>query len=280
MDDHPAKPSLLDKLSAVLSREPETRAELIEVLRSAYERHLIDGDALSMTEGALQVSEMNVHEVMIPRRQVVMIDVDAAIDDIFHVVIENGHSRFPVYDGKRDNVIGILLAKDLLRAVKNNTIQLRNLLRPAVFIPEAKKLNVLLRDFRMNRNHMAIVVDEYGGVAGIVTIEDVLEQIVGDIEDEYDYDDSPEDWIIRWPDNRYRVAAKITLEEFNDAFGTHFSSEDNDTLGGYLIQCFGHLPQRGEDIIIDNLRFEVMRADLCHLHTVLVEKLDDESLDS
>lgn len=281
MEDHPAKPSFLDKLSAVLSHEPETRTELIDVLRGAYERRLIDDDALSMTEGALQVSEMNVHDIMIPRNQVIMINANADIDAVLPEVIDNGHSRFPVYEDNRDNIIGILLAKDLLRSVHDASISIRSLLRPAIFIPEAKKLNILLRDFRMNRNHMAIVVDEYGSVAGIVTIEDVLEQIVGDIEDEYDYEDSLEDRIVCWPDNRYRVAAKITLDEFNEAFGTAFRSEtEHNTLGDFLIHRFGRLPQRGDEVSIDRLRFEIIRTDRCRLRTVAVEQLDEETLDS
>lgn len=278
MDEHPEKTSLLEKISSVLSREPETRAELIDMIRNAYERHLIDADALSMTEGALQVSEMDVHEVMIPRANVSMLDINAPFDDIFKKVVEDGHSRFPVYEENRDNVIGILLAKDLLRTVNNTSVSLRSLLRPPIFIPQAKRLNVLLRDFRMNRNHMAIVVDEYGSVAGLITIEDVLEQIVGDIQDEFDYNDCPEDWIVRWPDNRHRVAAKIPLAVFNDFFHTHFSSDKSTTLGDYLMEHFHHLPKRGEEITIDKWNFEVIRSDLRGLQTVLVENPEEETM--
>ena len=271
MDEHP-KPTFLDKLSAILSRKPENRLELLDVLRSAYERHLIEDDALFIIEGALQVSDITVEEIMVPRSQVFMIDINTPIDDILPDLVENAHSRFPVHDGNRDNVIGILLAKDLLKILIDKKTQIKELLRPAVFVPESKRLNVLLKDFRTNRNHMAVIVDEYGGVAGIVTIEDVLEQIVGEIEDEHDYDDGAEDLVVRYPDNRYRVDTRIEIEEFNRVFGCHFPEDMADTLGGFLIQKFGRLPDRGEIIDIQNLSFEVVRSDPRRLYTVMVEK--------
>ncbi len=189
--DESNKPSLLERLSALLMREPEDREQLLKLLHSAFERNLLDGDALSMIEGALQVSEMQVRDIMVPRAQMDMIDVNETPDKFIPQVIATAHSRFPVIDKNRDDVIGVLLAKDLLRYYAGEEeFKVRDMLRPAVFVPESKRLNVLLREFRANRNHMAIVVDEYGGVAGLVTIEDVLEQIVGEIEDEYDFDDS------------------------------------------------------------------------------------------
>ena len=190
------KAGWLERISAILLREPEDREQLIELLRSAYERQLLDSDALSMIEGVLQVSEMQARDIMIPRAQMDMIDVAESPDKFVPLVIQTNHSRFPVYEGDRDRVIGILLAKDLLRFYAGEEeFNVRDMLRPAVFIPESKRLNVLLKDFRANRNHMAMVVDEYGGVAGLVTIEDVLEQIVGDIDDEYDFDETADDII-------------------------------------------------------------------------------------
>ena len=274
MDEHP-KTTFLDKLSAILSREPENRLQLLEVLRSAYERHLIDDDALFMIEGALQVSDIMVQEIMIPRSQIAMVDLHSSTDVILTEFVEHGHSRVPIYDGDRDHIVGILLAKDLLRLLADRNIGLTDLIRPVVFVPESKRLNVLLRDFRTNRNHMAIIVDEYGGVAGIVTIEDILEQIVGDIEDEYDYDDTTEDLILLYPDNRHRVVAKIALSEFDHAFSSHFSeglTGETETLGDFLIQQFGYLPERGETIQISDLLFEVVRSDPRQLYTVMVEK--------
>ena len=189
MDNPPSRPSLLDRLSALLSPEPEDREELIGLLHSAFERNLLDADALSIIEGALQVSDMQVREVMVPRAQMDIIQLDSPIDTIANVVIDTAHSRFPAVGENRDDVVGILMAKDLLRYFAGRELDVRDMLRPAVFVPESKRLNVLLREFRVSRNHMAIVVDEYGGVAGLVTIEDVLEQIVGDIEDEFDFDE-------------------------------------------------------------------------------------------
>ena len=273
MDDIP-KPTLLDKISALFSGEPENRAQLIEVLRSAYERDLIEDDAMFMIEGALQVSDMSVEEIMIPRGQISMINKDAPIDEILPELVENGHSRFPVYAEHKDNIVGILLAKDLLKIFAYPETDLQKLLRPAVFVPESKRLNTMLKDFRTNRNHMALVVDEYGSVVGIVTIEDVLEQIVGDIEDEYDLIEfANDDLILLYPDNRYRVAAKVLLSEFNKTFDSDFSAPGIETLGGFLVQSRGHLPQRGETFQVGNFAFEVVRATPRKLYTVMVEKV-------
>ena len=214
LHDDPAKPSLLERLSSLLLREPEDRDQLIELLHSAFERNLLDADALSMIEGVLQVSETQVRDVMIPRSQMDVIDVAESPEKFIPFVIETAHSRFPVFEDNRDNVIGILLAKDLLRFYAEEEFNVREMLRPAVFVPEAKRLNVLLKEFRANRNHIAIVVDEYGGVAGLVTIEDVIEQIVGDIEDEYDFDET-EDNILADRSGRYRVKAVTEIADFN-----------------------------------------------------------------
>jgi magnesium and cobalt transporter len=268
-----AKPSLLERLSALLMREPEDRDQLISLLHSAFERNLLDSDALSMIEGALQVSEMQVRDIMVPRAQMDVIDVNETPDKFIPHVIATAHSRFPVTDKSRDDVIGILLAKDLLRYYAGEEeFKVRDMLRPAVFVPESKRLNVLLREFRANRNHMAVVVDEYGGVAGLVTIEDILEQIVGDIEDEYDFDES-EDNIVREQGGQYRVKAQTEIADFNQAFGTDFSDTDFDTVGGLVLHRFGRLPKRGETITIGGLRFQVRRADSRRLHVIQVQRL-------
>ena len=266
------KPSLLERLSAMLMREPEDRQQLVTLLHSAYERNLLDSDALSMIEGVLQVSEMQVRDIMVPRAQMDVIDINETPDKFIPLVMATAHSRFPVIDRNRDDVIGILLAKDLLRYYAGEEeFHVRDMLRPAVFVPESKRLNVLLREFRANRNHMAIVVDEYGGVAGFVTIEDVLEQIVGDIEDEYDFDETEDD-IIADKGGAWRVKAVTELAKFNEMFATGFSEEDHDTIGGLVLSRFGRMPKRGEQLSFDNLNFKVLRADSRRLHLLLVEK--------
>jgi magnesium and cobalt transporter len=271
MDSSHGKPTLLERLSAVLMREPEDREQLIELLHSSHERNLLDGDALAMIEGVLQVSEMQARDIMVPRAQMDVIDIRVETEKFVPTVIETAHSRFPVIDGDKDKVLGILLAKDLLRYYAGEEFDLRDMLRPAVFIPESKRLNVLLKDFRSTRNHMAIVVDEYGGVTGLVTIEDVLEQIVGDIEDEYDFDET-EDNIVSQPGGRHRVKAVTEIADFNEAFGTRYSDEDYDTVGGLVMGAFGRVPKRGEEIEVDGLRFKVLRADSRRVHSLLVER--------
>ena len=265
------KPSLLERLSSLLLREPEDREQLIELLHHAFERKLLDAEALSMIEGVLQVSETQVRDVMIPRSQMDMIDVGDSPANFIPFVIETAHSRFPVFEDNRDNVIGILLAKDLLRFYAEEEFNVRDMLRPAVFVPEAKRLNVLLKEFRANRNHIAIVVDEYGGVSGLVTIEDVIEQIVGDIEDEYDFDETEDD-IIADKGGAYRVKAVTEIAKFNKAFGTRFSDTDYDTIGGLVLARFGRMPKRNEQLSVDSLNFRVLRADSRRLHLLLVEK--------
>ena len=272
MDSSSDRPSLLERLSALLSREPEDREDLLARLRSACDRNLIDPDALSIIEGALQMSDMQVREVMIPRAQMDVIHLDDPIDKIAGFAIDTAHSRFPAVGENKDDVVGILLAKDLLRFYAGREFDLRGMLRPAVFVPESKRLNVLLREFRVSRNHMAIVVDEYGGVAGLVTIEDVLEQIVGDIEDEYDFDEVADS--IRLDQNgRYRVKATTEIADFNHAFETAFPDEEVDTIGGLVIRHLGRLPKRGEVIDLDGVRIQIMRADSRRVYTLLVERL-------
>ena len=267
------RPSLLERLGALIMREPEDREQLIQLLRSAYNRNLLDADALTMIEGAIQVSEIRVRDVMIPRAQMDVIDINEPPDRFIPHVIATAHSRFPVIDRDRDHVIGILLAKDLLRHYAGEEeFNVREMLRPAVFVPESKRLNVLLREFRASHNHMAIVVDEYGGVAGLATIEDVLEQIVGDIEDEYDFDEV-EDNIMRERGGRWRVKAQAQIADFNDVFKTNFPDEEFDTVGGLVINRFGRLPKRGESTTVDGLKLQVLRADSRRLHTLLVEQV-------
>ncbi|HEX9684327.1 MAG TPA: transporter associated domain-containing protein [Burkholderiales bacterium] len=266
------KPTLLERLGAWLAREPEDREELVELLRSSYERNLLDADALAMIEGVLQVSEMQARDVMVPRAQMDVIDIKESPDQFIPMVIQTGHSRFPVIGENKDDVIGILLAKDLLRYYAGEEeFNVREMLRPAVFIPGSKPLNVLLKDFRRNRNHMAIVVDEYGGVAGLITIEGVIEQIVGDIEDEYDYQDV-EDNIVPDKGGQYRVKALTAIADFNTAFGTSYGDQEFDTIGGLLLSRFGRVPKRGESISFDNLAFKVLRADSRRLHLLQVAK--------
>jgi magnesium and cobalt transporter len=271
-DPSNGKPSLLDRIGAWLAREPEDREELVEMLRASYDRNLLDADALAMIEGVLQVAEMQARDIMVPRAQMDVIDIRESPDQFIPTVIQTGHSRFPVIDENKDNVIGILLAKDLLRHYAGEEeFNVREMLRPAVFIPESKPLNVLLKEFRKNRNHMAVVADEYGGVAGLVTIEDVIEQIVGDIEDEYDYDDV-EDNIVPEKGGLYRVKALTEIADFNAHFGTRFSDHDFDTIGGLVLSRFGHVPKRGEQVAIDNLAFRVLRADSRRLHLLEVAR--------
>ncbi len=275
--DHP-KPhrSLFERLTARISPEPENRSELLEVLHDAHERNLLDADAMSMIEGVFQVSDLCARDLMIPRSQMDVVDIARPIEEWMPMVLSTAHSRFPAVDGDRDKVIGILLAKDLLRYYAEDDFDLRDMLRPAVFIPESKRLNVLLRDFRANRNHIAIVVDEYGGVAGLITIEDVLEQIVGDIEDEYDFDEE-EDNILPVKEGdlgpRWRIKALTEIDQFNETLGTSLANEDVDTIGGLVANHLGRMPRKGEQFEIDDLRFEVLRADARQVHVLLVEKL-------
>jgi len=264
--------SLLERLTALIFREPDNRQQLLQALHDAHDRHLLDADALSMIEGVLQVSELRARDLMIPLSQMDVVDITDAPKTWIPFVISTAHSRFPVIEGNRDQVIGILLAKDLLRYYTEADFDLRASLRPAVFIPESKPLNVLLRDFRSHRNHMAIVVDEYGGVAGLITIEDVLEQIVGEIEDEYDSDES-DGAIVAEGDGRYRVKALAEIGQFNARFDTELSAAAFDTIGGLLTERLGRVPKLGDRVELDHLRFEVIRADARRPHLFLVTQL-------
>ncbi len=276
----PQKPTLLERLSTLLLREPEDREQLITLLRSAHDHNLLDADGLAMIEGVMQVAEMQARDIMVPRAQMDVIDVNEPPDRFIPLVIETAHSRFPVIGEGKDDVIGILLAKDLLRYYAGEEeFNVREMLRPAVFIPESKPLNVLLKEFRKNRNHIAIVVDEYGGVAGLITIEDVLEQIVGDIEDEYDFDEA-EDNIVQEKRGIYRVKALTEIADFNAAFGTDFSDEEFDTVGGLVLKRFGRVPKRGEQLMIEQWNFRVLRADSRRVYLLQVAKKLDKPASS
>lgn len=268
--------SLLDRLADFLTPQPisptERRQELIKTLREAQSEGLIDADALSMIEGVFQVGQLCARDILVPRAQIDWIDINRSLAQIIQSVIEAAHSRFPVYEGSKDNVIGILLAKDLLRHATEKDFQVRDWLRPAVFIPESKRLSVLLRDFKDNRNHLAIVVDEYSGVAGIITIEDVLEQIVGDIEDEHDIDEEADN-LIALDNGDIRVKGITELDQFNETLGTQFAEGDIETVAGLVIQHLGRVPKVGELIKIDGIEFEILRADPRQVHILLARQI-------
>ena len=263
-----------DRLGQFLQTEPKDRLQLIELLRESRENGLIDNDALTMIEGVLQVSVMQVRDIMIPRSQMVVIERDMPLDEILPVVVDSQHSRFPAIGESRDKVIGILLAKDLLPYFHVGNVDkfnLRDILRPAVFIPESKRLNVLLKEFRSSRNHIAIVVDEYGGVAGLVTIEDVLEQIVGEIEDEHDIAD--ELYIMEHSETDATIKAITPIEEFNQFFHAELNDSEYDTVGGLLMHALGHLPKRGETVELSGFKFRVLRADSRRIYLLRVKRL-------
>jgi len=264
------KRSWLERLSDLLIREPKDRAQLMEVLRDAEDRDILSSEMLGMIESVVHVSEMQVREVMIPKSQMVSVNLNDNLESILPILIESGHSRFPVID--EDDVIGILLAKDLLSFLvekNNDPFIMTEILRPAIFIPQSKRLDNLLREFRSNRNHMAIVIDEYGHLAGLITIEDVLEQIVGEIEDEYDIDE--ENDIKKHEDGTATIKAAATIEDFNTAFGTNFKSTEFDTIGGLALKGFGHMPRRGESITLNNYKFKVLHSDNRRIHLLEVK---------
>lgn len=250
----------------------QNREQLLTLLRQSAQRKVIGNDALAMIEGVLQVAEMQVRDIMIPRAQMVVVEHDASVNSFLPIIIESQHSRFPVIGENRDEVIGILLAKDLLRFACDHwrKFNIQNILRPAVFIPESKRLNILLREFRVNRNHMAIVLDEYGGVSGLVTIEDVLEQIVGEIKDEYDLQEEKEGNIKKISRTQYNVKAFTPIVDFNQFFGTKLDDETFDTIGGLIAKNFGHLPKRGESIKVNNFNFKILNADNRRIHLLRV----------
>jgi magnesium and cobalt transporter len=272
-EDPPSTPShrtWFARLTQALSGEPQNREELIEELRHAQANGLLSNDTLSMIEGAIQVAELTVADVMVPRAQTVFLPIDVPQKDILNIVIESGHSRFPVHDGDKDEILGILLAKDLLRCLaKGAPCDILALLRPVAMIPESKRLNILLKEFRLSRSHMAIVVDEYGGVAGLVTIEVVLEQIVGDIDDEHDIDEASK-LIQPQPDGRFLVSALTPISDFNERFGTEFSDDAFDTVGGMVTSEMGHLPEAGEEAELGSFHFQVTKADARRVHQFAV----------
>ena len=264
----------LEKIRKIFSSEPRNRNELREGLSEARDSGILSEDAYAMMEGALDVSEMQVRDVMIPRAQMVVVHEDSNLDTCLPLILESGHSRFPVIGEDKDEVEGILLAKDLLHHFSNghDGFDLRKVVRPAVIIPESKRLNVLLRDFRASRNHMAIVVDEYGGVAGLVTIEDVLEEIVGEIDDEHDIAEDAN--IKKISDNRFTVRALTPIEEFNENFESNLSDEECDTVGGLVLSEFGRLPESGEQVSILGFEFKVLKADNRRVHLLEARALD------
>ncbi|WP_456373649.1 HlyC/CorC family transporter [Thiolapillus sp.] len=262
-------------LMSLVKAEPESREELVAVLKQARARHLMDGEALSMMEAVLQVSELRVRDIMIPRARMVVVERDRPMDEILPVIVESAHSRFPVIGDDRSEVVGILLAKDLLQYCGPSapSFNMRDVLRSAVFVPESKRLNVLLKEFRLSRNHMAIVIDEYGGAAGLITIEDVLEQIVGEIEDEYDFDEGA--YILKRGRDLYTAKAHTTIEDFNEFFHTDFMDDDYDTIGGMVVNALGHMPSRGEAVDIGDFRFTVVRADSRKVRLLNIERRPD-----
>ena len=265
----------LERLSRIFGSEPQDREQLVTLLRDAKQRALLDSDALSMIEGVLQVSDLRVRDIMIPRAEMVSIRRDDPLERILQVAVESAHSRFPVTADDKAEVVGVLLAKDLLTfCVEDNRrgFNLRDLVRPAVFVPESKRLNVLLKEFRASRNHMAVVVDEYDNAAGLFTIEDVLEQIVGEIEDEHDYDEGIE--IFRRGRNEFSAKARTRIEDFNAYFGSDLPHDELDTIGGLVVNAFGHLPKHGESVQIGAFRFRVLRADSRRVHLLNIERLE------
>jgi magnesium and cobalt transporter len=251
------KRSLFERLVEFISPGPDSKAELMETLADAEQRELIEPESRLMLEGVLRMADMSAGDVMVAAPRMDLLDIEAPYELLLEQVISAGHSRFPVYDGRRDNIIGILMAKDLLKLQRAPELSLRTLLRPAVFVPESKRLNELLRDFRSNRNHLAIVIDEFGNTAGLITIEDVLEQIVGEIEDEFD-DKDAESAVYTLADGSYRVAGDAEIDDVNEAFATELPREDFDTIGGLVAHEIGHVPRRGEAVDVGPLRFTVM----------------------
>jgi len=272
--------SLVEKLSRIFLGTPQNKQELMEVLQASEKRELLDMDALNMIEGVMQVAEIQVRDIMIPRSHMVTLNENTSYINMLPVVNGSGHSRFPVTGENRDEIEGVLLAKDLLRYVDEElrkSFDIKDVLRQAVYVPESKRLNVLLKEFRASRNHMAIVIDEYGGVAGLVTIEDVLEQIVGEIDDEHDVEDVGN--IHRMGVNRYSLKGLTPIEEFNEFFKGEFNEDEYDTLAGMLMKHLGHMPKRGETITIENYLFKIMSADsrrIKHVHLTILQKKENQ----
>ena len=277
MDEHSSKPGFFERLiNRIANDAPETAEEVVELLRQAHDQAVFDADTLQRMEKVLDFHDLEVRDAMITRSQMDVIKASDSLERIVGHVIETAHSRFPVIGEDKDNVLGILHAKDLLKsAFGNDTFNLEQLLRPAVFVPESKSLNALLKQFREQRHHMAVVVDEYGGISGLVTFEDIIEQILGDIEDEFDEDDSADN-IFAVSSERWRIKATTEIEDINEYFGTDFSDEEADTIGGLIIQELGHLPVRGEKVSLGDLLFTVARADNRRLHTLMAIRAKEE----
>jgi magnesium and cobalt transporter len=268
--------SWLEKIAVLFSSEPRNRKDLQDVLAVAIDNEIIDEDAGSIMEGAMQVSDMQARDIMIPRTQMVVIKEESSLQEILPHIIRTSHSRYPVVGDGLDEIFGILLVKDLLPQIlrkDQSDFNIRELLRPSVVVPESKRLNVLLREFRENRNHMAIVIDEYGGVAGLVTIEDVLEEIVGEIEDETDA--MTDHFIRKITDDDFLIKALTPIEDFNEYFSSQFSDEDFDTIGGLVMQALGHMPVRNETVTIDRFEFQVINADQRKIHSLRMRPLQD-----
>ena len=273
----PSDKSWIEKIAHAFSSEPKTREDLFELLAVAKQNEVIDDDAISIVEGAMHISDMQAREIMVPRPQMVVLKADQPLSELLPIIIDTGHSRYPVIGDTLDNVLGILLSKDLLPLLwkfeNSADIDIRDILRPATLVPESKRLNVLLRDFREKRHHMAVVIDEYGGPAGLITIEDILEQIVGEIEDEYDEDDDLP--IRKIADNDFVVQALTPIDDFNDYFNARLSDEEFDTIGGLLLKAFGHLPSRNEISRLEEFEFKVVNADNRQIHLLRMRKLEE-----
>ncbi|SPZ02775.1 magnesium/cobalt efflux protein CorC [Pseudomonas luteola] len=267
--------SWLERIVQAFAHEPKSRQELLELLREAHENKVLDSEALSIVEGAISVADLQVRDIMVPRSQIISVKAHQTPQEFLPAVIEAAHSRYPVIGETPDDILGVLLAKDLLPLIihGDQTFDLKTILRPATFVPESKRLNVLLREFRTTHNHMAIVVDEYGGVAGLVTIEDVLEQIVGDIEDEHDVEE--ESFIKPLPSGDFIVKALTPVQAINDFFDTEYPDQDVDTVGGLVMSAFGHLPRRNEEVVIDDFRFRVLNADGRRIHLLRMTPLTE-----
>lgn len=275
-DDYPPSTphkTWLEKISHLLTGEPQDIDDLVELLREAKARSVLDTEALTMIEGVLQVSKMRVRDIMIPRVQMVVLPKDSTLESILPLVIESGHSRYPVIDGDKSKVIGVLLTKDLLvRVFENKNLTVQEIMRSVSIVPESKRLNVLLKESRTNGNHMAVVVDEYGQAAGLVTIEDVLEQIVGDIEDEHDEHDD-ENYVFQRSENEFMLKALMPIDEFDAQFGTQFATDEYDTIGGFLVHELEHMPHKGESLTVGNLKFEITKADSRRVHLIKLKRL-------
>lgn len=274
-DDYPPSTpkTWLEKISHLLTGEPQDIDDLVELLREAKARSVLDTEALAMIEGVLQVSKMRVRDIMIPRVQMIVLPKDATLESILPLVIESGHSRYPVIDGDKSKVIGVLLTKDLLvKVFENKNLTVQEIMRSVSIVPESKRLNVLLKESRTNGNHMAVVVDEYGQAAGLVTIEDVLEQIVGDIEDEHD-DHDDENYVFQRSENEFMLKALMPIDEFDEQFETQFATDEYDTIGGFLVHQLQRMPHKGESFTVDNLKFEIIKADSRRIHLIKLKRL-------